>query len=86
MAFILIRDLFDDRIADVDELKRLSRVPVLEFIPEARKRVLPGRTQSMLAESFRTARINLKYLHAQGTRKVVGFTSTSSGEGRTSAP
>ena len=84
VAFILIRDLFDDRIADVDELKRLSRVPVLALIPSGkRKRVLPDEPKSMLAESFRTARINLKYLHAQGTRKVVGFTSTSSGEGKT---
>jgi capsular exopolysaccharide synthesis family protein len=84
MGFIILRDFFNDRIADVDELKRLSPVPLLAMIPNSkRKRVLPDEPKSMLAESFRTARINLQYLNVGAQRQVIGFTSSMSGEGKT---
>ncbi len=84
MGFIILRDFFNDRIADVDELKRLSPVPLLAMIPTSkRKRVLPDEPKSMLAESFRTARINLQYLNVGAQRQVIGFTSSMSGEGKT---
>jgi capsular exopolysaccharide synthesis family protein len=84
MAFILIRDFFNDRIVDADELKRLSPLPILALIPTSkRKRILPDEPKSMLAESFRTARINLQYLNVSTQRQIIGFTSSSSGEGKT---
>lgn len=84
VLLILVRDFFDDRIADLDELKRLTSVPVLAVIPSSkRKRVMPDEPKSLLAESFRTARINLQYLHSGTSRQVIGFTSTTSGEGKT---
>jgi capsular exopolysaccharide synthesis family protein len=84
MAFILIRDFFNDRIVDADELKRLSPLPILALIPTSkRKRILPDEPKSLLAESFRTARINLQYLNVSTQRQVIGFTSSSSGEGKT---
>ena len=84
MAFILIRDFFNDRIVDADELKRLSPLPILALIPTSkRKRILPDEPKSLLAESFRTARINLQYLNVSTQRQIIGFTSSSSGEGKT---
>lgn len=84
MVYILLRELFDDRIADQDELKRISPVPVLVTIPHAkRKRITMEEPKSLLAESFRTARINLQYLHAGERRQIIGFTSSASGEGKT---
>jgi capsular exopolysaccharide synthesis family protein len=84
MGFIILRDFFNDRVADADELKRLSPVPLLAMIPTSkRKRVLPDEPKSMLAESFRTARINLQYLNVGAQRQVIGFTSSMSGEGKT---
>jgi capsular exopolysaccharide synthesis family protein len=84
LMFILVRDFFNDRIADVEELKRVSPIPVLATIPSSRrKRVSPDEPKSLLAESFRTARINLQYLNARQTRQVVGLTSSTSGEGKT---
>lgn len=84
VGFILLRDLLRDRIDDVDELKRLSKLPVLAVIPSSkRKRVVADESRSMLAESFRTARVNLQYLNANSARQVIGFTSSSSGEGKT---
>ena len=84
MGFIILRDFFNDRVVDADELKRLSPVPLLAMIPTSkRKRVLPDEPKSMLAESFRTARINLQYLNVGAQRQVIGFTSSMSGEGKT---
>lgn len=84
IAFILLRDFFNDTIADEDELKRLSNIPLLATIPESkRKRISADEPKSLLAEAFRTARINLQYLNADTARQVVGFTSSSSGEGKT---
>ncbi|HOZ39311.1 MAG: polysaccharide biosynthesis tyrosine autokinase [Flavobacteriales bacterium] len=84
MGFIIVRDFFNDRITDAEELKRLSPLPLLAMIPNSkRKRILPDEPKSMLAESFRTARINLQYLNVSTQRQVIGFTSSSSGEGKT---
>ena len=82
LGFILIKDLLDDTIVDMDELKRISNVPVLATIPTSkRKRITPDEPKSVLAESFRTARINLQYLNANKTG-IVGVTSSTSGEGK----
>lgn len=84
LGFILIRDFFNDSVADIDQLKRISPIPVLASIPSSkRKRVMPDEPKSLLAESFRTARINLQYLNSNTERQVVGFTSSTSGEGKT---
>ncbi|HMC97418.1 MAG TPA: Wzz/FepE/Etk N-terminal domain-containing protein, partial [Flavobacteriales bacterium] len=84
VLIILVKDFFNDRIADVDDLKRATGLPLLALIPTSkRKRVLPDEPKSMVAEAFRTARINLQYLNANVQRQVVGLTSTSSGEGKT---
>lgn len=84
LGLILIRDFFNDTITDLDQLKRLSPLPVLATIPASkRKRVMPDEPKSLLAESFRTARINLQYLNSSSERQVVGFTSSTSGEGKT---
>lgn len=84
ILFILIRDFFNDRIADLEELKRLTPIPILSTIPSSkRKRVTADEPKSLLAESFRTARINLQYLNADVPRQVVGMTSSTSGEGKT---
>lgn len=84
VGFIFLRDLVRDRIDNVEELKRLSRLPVLAVIPASkRKRITADEPKSLLAESFRTARVNLHYLNANSARQVIGFTSSSSGEGKT---
>lgn len=84
VIIILLRDFFNDTVTDIDQLKRLTPIPVLTTIPGTkRKRVLPDEPKSLLAESFRTARINMQYLNPNAQRQVVGFTSSTSGEGKT---
>ncbi|MBK6343089.1 MAG: polysaccharide biosynthesis tyrosine autokinase [Flavobacteriales bacterium] len=81
---IVLLDFFNDRINDLDELKRLTALPVLAVIPSSkRRRITPDEPKSLLAESFRTARINLQYLKANAPRQVIGLTSGTSGEGKT---
>ena len=84
LAFILLLDFFRDSISDLDHLKRISPIPVLATIPTSRrKRIDLDDPKSLMAESFRTARINLQYLNPNSSRQVVGFTSSRSGEGKT---
>lgn len=84
VLLILVRDFFNDKISNIDELKRSSSLPLLAMIPSSkRKRVMPDEPKSMLAEAFRTVRINLQYLNANVPRQVIGLTSSSSGEGKT---
>lgn len=85
LVFILLRDLFNDRIQDKDELMRLSAIPLLSTIPEAPRqyRVKAVDDRSIVAESFRTVRINLQYLNRDIDKQVVGVTSSASGEGKT---
>jgi capsular exopolysaccharide synthesis family protein len=86
LGFIVIKDFFNNRIMTVEDLKRFSEVTVLGSIAHTTKksnRILPSEPKTMLAESFRTARINLKYLNPEAERKVIGVTSSTSGEGKT---
>ncbi len=84
LMFILVLDFFNDRITDLEELKRLSPIPVLSTVPTSKQqRITVNDDRSVLAEGFRTARINLQYLNANVDRQVVGITSSSSGEGKT---
>ncbi len=84
LIFILVRDFFNDRIRDLDELKRISPIPVLSTVPTSKQqRIKQEEDRSVLAEGFRTARINLQYLNANTDRQVVGITSSASGEGKT---
>ncbi len=84
LGFVLIRDIFNDKIMDLEEVKRLSPIPVLSTIPASKQgRIKSLDDRSALAEAFRTARINLQYLNATKDRQVVGITSSASGEGKT---
>lgn len=86
VGFIVIKDFFNDKIMSVEELKRSSQIPVLASIvrtTKKSKRIHPDEPKTMLAESFRTARINLQYLNLGAKRKVIGVTSSTSGEGKT---
>jgi capsular exopolysaccharide synthesis family protein len=84
LIIIMVLDFFNDKIMGLDELKRLSPIPILSTIPNSKsKRIVPGEDRNILAESFRTARINLQYLNPNIVRQVIGLTSSTSGEGKT---
>lgn len=86
IGFIVVKDFFNDKFNNLEELKRATKIPVLGSIAHTNKkskRVHPDEPKTMLAESFRTARINLQYLNPGADRKFIGMTSSTSGEGKT---
>ncbi|HRX32599.1 MAG TPA: polysaccharide biosynthesis tyrosine autokinase [Tenuifilaceae bacterium] len=83
---MLISDFFNDRIVDLKEIGRKTRVPVIGTIGKNRYDTeLPTieKPKSTLTESFRGLRINLQYLLQEPSKKVVSVTSTVVGEGKT---
>ncbi|MBL7962345.1 MAG: polysaccharide biosynthesis tyrosine autokinase [Flavobacteriales bacterium] len=84
LLLLVARDALNDKVQDIDEVKRLTQIPVLGQVPSSRRRRITSEDQkSLLAESFRTTRINLKYMDPAAPKQVVGMTSSVSGEGKT---
>ncbi|UZS00177.1 GumC family protein [Chondrinema litorale] len=85
VSIIIIKDFFDDKIKDTDQLDRLSSIPLLgSIVRNSNEDVnILNSPQSGLAESFRGLRVNLQFLGTDIDNKVIGFTSTISGEGKT---
>ena len=57
LGFVLIRDIFNDKIMDLEEVKRLSAIPVLSTIPASKQgRIKSLDDRSALAEAFPVCR------------------------------
>ena len=87
VAFIYVLDLFDTKVQDVDDLKKLN-IPYLGYIPSSRSRekmVVKTNSRSVISEAFRSIRTNITFLLAnkQTEGKVVFVTSSFSREGKT---
>lgn len=85
IGIIYIKELFNLRIENKEELEKLTRVPVLGEIPksdEAGNIVLHEHSTNTLAEMFRLLRTNLLFVAGQ-ERKVIMVTSSVGGEGKT---
>lgn len=88
-AYYYIRQMFRYRIEDKEDLTRLTNVPILGSIPYIKALVKGDRTvviqenrNSLMMEVYRTLRSNLPFILKNG-QKVLLFTSSSSGEGKT---
>lgn len=87
-GLILLLDGADGTITSVDEIKEMTRIPFLGSIASKdnndSRLVMIDRPRSAIAESFRSLRINLQYMAGNGLeKKIIGITSTISGEGKT---
>ncbi len=83
-AFIL--GLLDRRIYNRDDIERLTIIPVLGGIPletRANPIISPDGASSARAEAFRVLRTNLEFADADAGRRSIVFTSSVSGEGKT---
>lgn len=86
LAFVLIKDVSNNNIRDKSELENQTKAPLLGMIangPKDAKLITHKYPNSAIAESFKFARINLQYFHQSGKDKVIGITSSISGEGKT---
>lgn len=89
-AFIYIKELIRTRLVAVEEIQKLISVPHVGTIPM--KKSVNGRenpivveknSNDVMAESFRALRTNLQFVMRKSSSKIIMFTSTTSGEGKT---
>ena len=88
VAFFFIKDFTNPRIMDRDDLDRNSDMPLLGNIAhkiDDTNTIVKDRPKSLVAESFRALRANLKYLQGRDKKQAKTFmvTSSVSGEGKT---
>ena len=89
VAFIYLRVLLRDKFETVDEVQEAITVPCLGSIPmhetkaDRRLIVVEENKNDIMAEAFRTLRTNLQFVMKKSQGKVIMFTSTVSGEGKT---
>ena len=83
---MLLYDFFNDKIVDLKEISKRTRVPVIGTLGHNRYQTeLPvlEKPKSTLTESFRGLRTNLQYLMREPESRVVSVSSTVVGEGKT---
>lgn len=93
-AFIYIRVILRNKFDTVDEIQAMIDAPYLGAIPSNVTRdgfkkipskpiVVEKNKNDVMAEAFRTLRTNLQFVMRKTQGKVIMFTSTISGEGKT---
>lgn len=88
IAFFFIKDFTNPRVMDRDDLDRNSDMPLLGNIAHKvidSNTIVKDKPKSLVAESFRALRANLKYLQGKDNKqaKIFMITSSVSGEGKT---
>ena len=88
IGFFLVRDITNDKVMDKDDLQAQTQIPLLGHVAHsgyATNLVIAEHPRSVVAESFRAIRANLKYLVTDEHSKAHTFLVTSSvaGEGKT---
>lgn len=89
-GIIYLRVLLRTNITSVEEVQKALSVPHVGTIPFKRNRtekscliVVEKNNNDVMAEAFRALRTNLQFVMKKTSGKVVMFTSTTSGEGKT---
>ena len=94
VAFIYLRELIRNKFVSVEEVQAALDIPYIGTIPvkevkaglkkvEINPIVVERNNNDVMAEAFRTMRTNLQFLLKKNASKVIMFTSTVSGEGKT---
>ena len=86
LALIIGKDFVDSSITNKDDIENKTKAPLLGMIANGNKGaklVMLESPNSAISESFKFARINLQYFHQDEDSKVIGVTSSISGEGKT---
>jgi capsular exopolysaccharide synthesis family protein len=84
VAVIYIKDLFDNRLRNKDQLQRIVKAPFLGDLPQTKSdKVFPVlNVRSGIAEKFRIISSNLSFIVSREKAKVIMITSSLSGEGK----
>lgn len=90
VAIIYLMELLRYKIEGRNDLEKLTKVPVLGDVAVShnlkkgqRGIVVRENDNDMMAETFRSIRTNLQFVLDGPDKKVIQFTSTTSGEGKT---
>jgi len=86
MVFVYFKEFLNDVISDGMTLGRITQIPVIGIIGFNKLEdtmVVLEKPKSLISESFRAIRTNLKYIGAEGKQKVTLITSSIGGEGKT---
>ncbi len=90
LSFLLIflKSIFYNYIQTKEDLTEISTLPVIGVIGKSKEAkddylIVDKYPQSLTSESYRVVRTNLSYFSPKATSKVVLFTSTVAGEGKT---
>jgi capsular exopolysaccharide synthesis family protein len=89
-AYVYLMSLIQTKITSVDTVSSMANVPMVGEIPQLnglKERessiVVDKNLNNRVMESFRSLRTNLQFVMRNSQGKVVFFTSSSSGEGKT---
>jgi tyrosine-protein kinase Etk/Wzc len=96
IGLVFFQEYLDDTIKDAEEAKRVMGLPLLGVIPHINGRdpkqnvivpnekplVTQSEPKSAVAESFRSLRTNLHFTAINKQKKIMLFTSTFQGEGK----
>jgi tyrosine-protein kinase Etk/Wzc len=86
IAFLFLRSYFNNKIQSKKSIEERTDIPVIGIVGHndnlSNLAVLKN-PKSVIAESFRSIRINLQYLAPDKEKKVICITSSISGEGKT---
>jgi capsular exopolysaccharide synthesis family protein len=86
---IAIKYVLFNEILSVNDITKYTKTPVLGIVPKYRdvipvsQLIVDKHPKSLIAESLRSIRTNLQFLNNQPGSKIIAFTSTISGEGKT---
>ena len=79
-------DLVNQKLRNIEDLEKEIEAPIIGVVAHDHYQldlVVHQKPKSLLAESFRTIRTNLKYLLPDREKAVISITSAVSGEGKT---
>ena len=83
--FIVGKDLLQDTIQDEEDIKEITKVPIIGSITKGKKKqyvVVRNNTRTAIAERFRLIRTNLQFVKRKGPQTIL-LTSSIGGEGKT---
>lgn len=83
---IIVIDFFNEKISGDQDIEASTNISILGYIAKYEKHnsyIIEKDSRNSFAESFRSLRIKMLYMVEGGDKKVLGLTSSSSGEGKT---
>lgn len=90
IAIIYLLELFRYKIEGRNDLEKLTKLPVLGDVPVSNGTkngthniVVSENSNDLMAETFRGIRTNLQFILDSPDKKIIQFTSSTAGEGKT---